>query len=285
MYAARRFPRGEGNNQVREIAMTINFRSLIAATALAGAFVAGPAFADETSAPSEITITGTATVASQYRFRGLSQSDNLPVIQGSITAAHLSGLYVGAWGSSASNNNSPIYIGGTELDVFGGFAHTFADLGVTADAGVYGYIYPGATAGNYYEVYGSLAKTYGPVKAKVGVNYAPAQKVFNINFTTATRNNTYVYGELSSAVPGTPVSVHGHLGHTAGGFDYGKPYLDYSAGVSYTWKALTLDGSVVGTNIGRKDLVGTFGATGGYFNEQAYRQAKTVGVVSLTAAF
>ena len=255
--------------------------SLIAATALA----ATPAFADETDPPSDVTITGTAAIVSQYRFRGLSQSNNQPAVQGSITVSHKSGFYVSVWGSSASSNNfinSPIDIGGTEIDVYGGFAKELGTSGVKVDVGVYGYIYPGSanTNGgqnsNYVEVYGSLAKTLGPVTAKAGVYYAPAQKVFNLNFSSPTRNNTYVYAELSSGIPGTPLAIHGHLGHTGGGFDYYKQYIDYTAGVSYTWKALTLDASLVGTNISRSDV--------GNSNYR-YRPAKPVGVVSLTASF
>lgn len=264
--------------------MTNTVRGLLAAAAFVGAFAAAPAFADEAS---DITITGSATIASQYRFRGLSQSDNLPVVQAAITATHASGFYVGVWGSSAESSSrtsvSPIYIGGSEIDVFGGYTKELA--GVTFDGGVYGYIYPGAAGGNYFELYGSVAKTYGPVKGKLGVNFAPAQKVFDYNFTSSTRNNTYVYGDLSSGIPGTPISLHGHLGYTAGGFDFGRQYLDYSVGASYSWKALTLDASIVGTDLSRNSLVGTFGPAGSFSNEQAYRQAKTVGVVSLTAAF
>lgn len=269
--------------------MITSIRGILAATALAGAFIAAPAFADEAAPPSDITITGSATIASQYRFRGLSQSNNEPVVQGAITVSHASGFYVGVWGSSASSSNfanSPIDIGGTELDVFGGYTKTIG--GVTLDGGVYGYLYPGftfvnKTAGNYYELYGSVATTYGPAKAKLGVNFAPAQKVFNISTFSATRNNTYVYGELSGGIPGTPLSLHSHLGYTAGGFDYVKPYIDYSVGVSATYKMLTLDASFVGTDIGRGRITNNIcgGACGNYF----FRPAKPVGVVSLTAAF
>ena len=45
------------------------------------------------------------------------------------------------------------------------------------------------------------------------------------------------------AGPGTPLTIHSHVGHTGGGFDWGKQYLDYTVGVSATWKALTLDAS------------------------------------------
>ncbi len=265
--------------------MLTSIRSLMAASALAGVlFTAAPAFADEAAPPSDFTITGSATVASQYRFRGLSQSNNQPVIQGSMTLTHSSGFYISTWGSSASSSayaDSPIDIGGTEIDIYGGFAKEVG-AGVKVDVGVIGYIYPGSksinggTSANYVEVYGSLAKTFGPVSAKVGVYYAPAQKVFNLSVFSPTRNNTYVYGDLSSAIPGTPITLHGHLGHTGGGFNYAKPYLDYSIGASVTWKALTLDASLVGTNVSQADVFNC-----NYF----YRPAKPVAVVSLTAAF
>ena len=279
--------------------MITSIRGLLAATALAGACFAAPAFADEAAPPSDFTITGSAAIVSQYRFRGLSRSDNKPAVQGAITVSHASGFYVSTWGSSASAGNGPIDIGGTEIDVYGGYTHTFSGLGLTTDMGVYGYLYPGATAGNYYEVYGSLAQSYGPVTAKVGVNFAPAQKVFNVNFTTASRSNAYVYGELGTSIPGTPLSLHSHLGHTGGGFDYGKPYLDYNVGVTAKWKNLALDASIVGTNISRSDVLNGFAS---YINSDCgslnptnacvasnvtyfRRPAKTVGVVSLTASF
>ena len=207
--------------------------------------------------PSEFTITGTATVASQYRFRGLAQSDNKPAVQAAMTLSHSSGFYISAWGSSASSNayaDSPIDIGGTEIDVYGGYTHGIGNSGFTIDGGIYGYIYPGATVGNYWEVYGSVAKTLGPVTAKVGANFAPAQKVFNYNFTSTHRGNLYVYGELGGAIPGTPLTVHSHLAHTGGGFDLPKPFFDYNVGVTAKYKNLALDASIVGTNVHRSDF-------------------------------
>lgn len=267
--------------------MLTSVRGLLAATLMVSCGLAAtPALADETDAPSAITVTGSAAVVSQYRFRGLAQSDNKPAVQAAMTVSHSSGFYVGTWGSSASAGDAPINIGGTEIDVFGGFTHALGSSGVTIDTGVYGYLYPGATAGNYYELYGSLSKTLGPATAKVGVNFAPAQKVFNGNFTSPSRSNAYVYGELGAGIPGTPLTFHSHLGHTGGGFDWGKPYLDYTVGLSYKWRALTFDASLVGTNIGKGDIDSGFGCDGdavciGKYN----RMSKPVGVFSLTASF
>src|SRR3546814_10492448 len=47
-----------------------------------------------------ITITGSAAVVSDYRFRGVSQTGEEAAIQGSIGISHESGLYAGVWGSS-----------------------------------------------------------------------------------------------------------------------------------------------------------------------------------------
>lgn len=273
--------------------MRTSSKAFVAATfAALSLAAAAPALADETAPPSDITITGAATIASQYRFRGVAQSDNKPVVQGTITIAHSSGFYVSTWASSASAGNSPINIGGTEIDVYGGYTHAIGKSGFTFDGGLYGYIYPGATTGNYWEIYGSLTKGIGPVTAKVGANFAPAQKVFNYNFTSTHRGNLYVYGELGAAIPGTPLSFHSHLAHTGGGFDLPKPYFDYNVGITAKYKNLALDASVVGTNMNRSDFAAS-GLCSGAGSASAidvcsnsfYRTTKPVGVVSLTASF
>lgn len=259
-------------------------RSILLCCALlsASGLAATPAFADDpTAPPGDFTITGSAGVVSQYRFRGISQSNNRPAVQGSFTVAHSSGFYVSTWGSSASAGNSVVNIGGTEIDVYGGYTHALGHSGFTIDVGGYGYLYPGAPGGNYYELYGSLAKTYGPATAKVGVYFAPNQE-------NTSRSNTYVYGELSGGIPGTPISLHAHLGHTGGAFDYaGKDYLDYTVGASYKWKALTFDISAVGTNISRSDTRFNpfLDQTGTPSPHETYRAAKLVPVASITASF
>jgi uncharacterized protein (TIGR02001 family) len=260
---------------------------LFVASLLAGCgLVATSAQADETDPPGAFSVSGSITVVSQYRFRGLAQSDNKPAVQGAVTVNHRSGFYAGAWASSAQAGDGPIDIGGSEVDLFGGYSHTFNSSGLTVDLGAYGYLYPNASAGNYYELYGSLAKSLGPATAKVGVYVAPDQKVFDYNWTSAKRSNVYVYGELGSDIPGTPLNLHGHLGHTAGGFAWAKDYLDYSIGTSAKWKLLTLDLSLVGTNISKSDIDRGFGCAGGAACIDYYhRMSKTTVVASLTASF
>ena len=65
-------------------------------------------------------VTGNLGLTSDYRFRGISQSQNAPAVQGGIDYAHSSGLYVGNWNSSVS---SQVYTNGSgvESDLYAGW--------------------------------------------------------------------------------------------------------------------------------------------------------------------
>jgi uncharacterized protein (TIGR02001 family) len=275
--------------------MRATFGRMLSITAMAAATVIGSSNAwadgDPTAPPEQWTITGSAAVASQYRFRGISQSDNRPVVQGAITVSHASGFYVSTWGSSASAVDSPVNIGGTEIDVYGGYTHALGKSGVTFDGGLYGYLYPGAPNGNYYEIYASLSDTIGPVTGKVGGNYAPPQGVFDYNWTSTARHNMYVYAELSASIPKSPITLHSHVAHTGGGFDFSKDYIDYNVGATVKWKRLAFDLSLVGTNISRSDFAKSGLASDGEGGvdpnrlEAFYRTGKPVAVASITASF
>ena len=66
------------------------------------------------------SVTGGVTLASQYRFRGISLSDEDVAIQGTINVAHESGLYAGVWSSSTDGFGE---LGGSnvEVDLYGGY--------------------------------------------------------------------------------------------------------------------------------------------------------------------
>ena len=281
--------------------VSMNYFGSVTSAALLASCIAGAALAQDSSVPPAnpaaadasapaaapaFTITGAADVSSQYRFRGISQSDNRPVIQGTFTVTHASGFYISTWGSSASANNA-VNLGGTEIDVYGGYSHVLGKSGVTIDGGLYGYLYPGSRKAvgiseNYFEIYADLSKAYGPITAKAGVNYAPHQAYFK-DFATPTRYNVYLYGELGLALPNQPWSLHSHLGHTAGGLNYvGHEYFDYIVGASYKWKALTFDISAVGTSIKRSDTA-PFDAA--FSTHDFHRAGKFVPVGTVTASF
>ncbi len=212
------------------------------AGALLLAATATPAFAqDETEAPEAFTITGSATVVSDYRFRGFSQTNEEAAIQGGFTVAHESGVYVGTWGSSIGFNN------GTEIDVFAGFATEVAS-GLTADVGATLYLYPGSNNTSVFEPYFALTGTVGPATIKGMVAWAPDGQD-----SLGDAGGFYTSAAVTVAIPDTPFKLKGSLGHSwsdsfLGGYDGDGKVLDYSIGAEASWKVLTFGISYVNTN-------------------------------------
>jgi len=229
--------------------MRTSIKALVASTLLAGTgFVATPAFADETDAPSEFTVTGYVQGVSDYRFRGLSLSGGDPAIQGSININHSSGFYVGTWASSLED--SAVY-GHTEVDLYGGWTGAVAS-GVTADVGLLYYAYPNGHVGDaeFFEPYASLTAAVGPATVKVGAAYAWKQDAIGGD------DNIYVYTDLGVGVPDTPISLSAHLGYTSGPLSPdvltgapGYDGFDYSVGATYNLtKNLSVGVSYVGVD-------------------------------------
>ncbi|HVJ61363.1 MAG TPA: TorF family putative porin [Tahibacter sp.] len=112
--------------------------------ALAAALAGTAAHADDAPAS---TVTGTLALTSDYLFRGISQTDQDPALQGGVEYAHASGLYAGAWGSNVSwlsdlsSAGTPIS-NSVELDAYAGWRGNVTDA-LKLDAGIYSYYYPG----------------------------------------------------------------------------------------------------------------------------------------------
>lgn len=215
--------------------MLTSIRGLAAAAiALSTAALATPAFADETDPPSDITVSGNVALVTDYRFRGVSLSDEEIAIQGGIDVALPAGLYVGTWASSIDEG---LGYGGTELDVYGGWSGEITS-GLTLDAGLLFYLYPGDDGCNcnYYEPYASLTGSVGPAELTVGVAYAPDQKSLDFGVDGGSDDNLYIYSDVGVGIPATPISLSGHLGYTDGVLtftDDGKAF-DWSVGASAT---------------------------------------------------
>lgn len=232
------------------------------------AFGATPAFADDapTAPPPALTVNATAAVVSDYRFRGVSQTDKGFAVQGSLTVTHVSGFYVSAWGSSTSGY---VVAGGNarqEIDLIGGYSKTIS--GVKLDGGVLYYFYPRTrTPGvhsDFFEPYFDISKTFGPVSAKATVNYGFRQSALALDQTgvgstagSKKRDNVYTAGDFTAAIPKTPFGLTAHIGHTFGtswlASSFGKGfeqdgYTDWGLGATATWKQLTLGVSYVDTD-------------------------------------
>lgn len=92
--------------------------------------------------------TGNVALTSDYLFRGVSQTNQEPAVQGGIEYAADSGFYVGVWGSSVSwlsdlsTDAAPIS-SDVELDGYLGYRGKFGDSKLSYDVGALYYAYPG----------------------------------------------------------------------------------------------------------------------------------------------
>ena len=248
---------------------------------LAAVMVATPALADETDAPPAITINGTTTVVSDYRFRGISQTDRNFAVQGSLTVSHASGFYATVWGSSVDDYVTASGQSNQEIDLIVGFKKTFGSA--TFDIGALYYVYPKTrlagdkSSSDFIEPYLAISGTAGPVTAKATVNWAPKQKALALDQGASgllpSQDNVYIAGDFSAAVPTTPLSLTAHIGHTFGPswLSIGNEYTDWGVGATLTYKALTLgvqyvdtDGDFItpsGKNASKGGVVATLGVS------------------------
>lgn len=238
--------------------------------ALAVAALAFPALAQAQEAPpAAITISGSAALVSDYRFRGVSQSDEEMAIQGGVTVAHESGAYIGTWASNLAGWGT---FGGSnmELDVFGGYKMPVG--GATLDVGLTWYMYPGGSdKTDFGEPYVKVSGTVGPANLLAGVAYAPKQQALGRWYLTgasyatgtpdapgAKSDNLYVWGDASTGIPGTPLTLKGHLGYSSGNAGLGPngtsvaptgKYFDWLLGADYVVGPITLGVAYVDTDI------------------------------------
>ena len=235
-------------------------KSIIGLLAIALFATVSPALAQDDDGLG-ITITGGASLVSDYRFRGISQSGEDFAIQGSVTATHKSGFYAGFWGSSNTIGAGQ----GTEIDVIGGFSHEIIP-GLTGDIGVTYYLYPNTShllANNeLVEPYAALSTTVGPVSGKVGFAWAPKQDYF-MAADGKRYDNTYLWGDASVGVPNTPVKLTGHVGWTSNHYNRGVFFddvtgdsradiIDYGVGASVSYKVLTFGVNFVSTDVPKR---------------------------------
>ena len=103
---------------------------------------------------------------------------------------------------------------------------------------------------DYLEFYTSLGTSLGPVSATLGAAYAPEQDSLGGD------DNLYIHLDLESGIPGTPLTLFGHIGYTSGvlapealatGTD--DTGFDYSIGASFAINQnLSLSAAWVGTD-------------------------------------
>ena len=151
------------------------------------------------------SLEGNLVFLTDYRWRGISQTNREPAVQGSLTLSS-KGFYSTIWGSYVNFPDIRNRIARSEIDFFIGHTYTIKDF--YYDIGFARYMYPKAKGENYNELYLELG--YTPVH--FGLAYS------NNVFDTGS-HGLYLYGEVAKDIP-LPNWLF-CLGHFNAGFHVG----------------------------------------------------------------
>jgi uncharacterized protein (TIGR02001 family) len=267
-------------------------RKIIIASVVAGAFAlpAASVFAADAApaaAPAPTyTFTGNVTLATDYVFRGITQSNGKPAIQGGFDYTHTSGFYVGTWASSISwlsdtaggGINAPL-----ELDIYGGYKNSFAGGDWTYDVGVLQYVYPGTYTSGFVkpdttEIYGAIGWKWISLKVSDVVSNHIFGFQGNGNTSGDTSGSTYV--DLTGTYDlGNGWGVSAHVGHQKIK-DYGDAsYSDYKIGITKDVGFGTVGLTLTDTNA-KGDSAGT--SSNPYYNAFGRDMGKSTAILSFT---
>jgi uncharacterized protein (TIGR02001 family) len=162
-------------------------------------------------------------MTSDYVFRGISQNEGDPAIQGGFDVGHSSGVYAGVW---ASNVSEDLFTDSSmELDTYLGWGGEVGPVGV--DVGWLRYNYPGAASGTDYDTDEYHIGVSGEIAGfGLGATYYYSSDFFG--------TDDGEYWDLSAEYAISSVTLAAHYGMTDFDANGGAPndYDDWSIGAS-----------------------------------------------------
>ncbi len=234
----------------------------------------------QTKAPEpDYTLSYNVGVVTDYRFRGLTQTNYNPALQGGVDFAHKSGFYLGAWGSNVSwvREFNGASNGNIEIDLYGGFKGEIAN-GFGFDIGLITYQYPGNDSGAAGTPGAGLYSNASTSEFYAALSYA----MFTLKYSQSLgdflgnlNSSGSRYWDLSANFDlGNGFTLTPHIGrqtipNIAGNVG---DYSDYALSLSKDFgNGLILTGAVVGTDANQPFYTNTFnGATGFIGKNGAY---------------
>lgn len=184
-------------------------------------------------------INANVSFVTNYIFRGISQTRNLPAIQGGLTYNSPYNLYLNMWGSNAKFAGTDINI---EIDGIIGYANTYGDH-VAYDINVARYFFPGAPEAAYNEL-NTLLQVYF---LQFGISYSA--NVYNVK-----KSGTYFLGGINYDIPAKylfgfcNVNFKALFGHYNLPIEAGNTYNDYLVGLTKTFDHYTFGVNWTSTN-------------------------------------
>ncbi len=199
-----------------------------------------------------------ASLTTNYLYRGMSQTNAKPAIQGGVDYANANGLYIGAWASTISwlKDAGAVSSAPIEIDTYAGYKGA-VNKDVSYDVGFLRYNYPGtylvSPKADTNEIYGAVS--YNIVSAKLSYSLG------DLFGTANAKGSTYFELNANYPLADTGVTVGGHVGRqaVAGTGNDIYSYSDYKLSASKDFSGYTLAAALNGTssksNLGKTIVV------------------------------
>lgn len=187
-------------------------------------------------------VSGNLAFVTNYVFRGVSQSRNLPAIQGGLTYTLPINIYLNLWGSNvqfADNHGANATV---ELDTILGYRNTYGE-NFAYDLNIARYNYPGARHANYNE----LNTVFSYYFLQAGISYSA--NVYNTH-----QSGTYYSGGINYDIPPTwiygvcDLSLLALFGHYSLPVAAGNSYNDYNLQLTKAFKNYRVSAQWTSTN-------------------------------------
>ncbi len=208
-------------------------------------------------------VTGGAALTSDYRFRGISQSDRDAAVQGWLQYDHASGFFFNVWASSIDFNDAAD--ARVEVDFTAGYNFNLGpETTGSAKAVYYWYadadIPSGTGEYDYWEFIGNVGHDFGKFSMTGEIAYSP-------DYFGETGDAWALTGGVAVPVMDTflfftdGLEASGHVGHQW--IDIGTDYMYYDFGATASWGQFALDVRWVDTDLRTSECFGTQNCEGG----------------------
>lgn len=197
--------------------------------------------ADDTGLDLPGDFSANMALTSDYVFRGISQSNEEPTVQGGIDWTHPeTGLYLGLWGSGVDFTDAT-----TEMDFYGGVSGTMDAF--SWDLGAIYYYYPGSDDDlnyDFWELAAAAGYDFEFLQASLSLNYSPDY--------FASSGDSYYLGLYATAPLPYDLTLSGHVAHQwiSDNAAFGtKDYTDWDLGLGYKVEGFDLALKYVDTDL------------------------------------
>ncbi len=199
------------------------------------------------------TISANVALTTDYKFRGLSQTDNKGAIQGGFDWAHDSGAYAGVWASNVDfdgeTNSGRSFSENLEVDTYLGFKNDIGDTGIGYDVGYLRYNYNDDKKSDYGTNEWYIAGSYSFFN--IGYKYSS-------NWYGSSEESNYIHAGFDYDLP-YEIALSATVGKSFGdayktdNLVKDAEYVDYSIGISKDFYGLNFGLAYVGNDLSNSE--------------------------------